>query len=148
MFPSPFGRATATTLSTRAGAAYWTCVPSWSVAFGPLLEEGLIPASLCCDELRSRTDGCSRGRRRPPCRKARRHRRALPGAGRRGGTRRGDVAVERRGARRSRRPSDAECPLLPDRLLRRPPTGRGRRADEPAAEGARGRVPPDRLGRK
>ena len=51
-------------------------------------------------------------------------------------------------AGRPGRDAAAERPLLPDHLLRRAADRRGRRADEPAAQGPRGRLPPVGLRRE
>ena len=79
---------------------------------------------------------------------ARRHRGQL--AGGRRGQRAGGGAAEGEGrrARRPRRDHAPERPVLPDRLLRRPARGRRRRADERAAQGARGEVLPRGLRRR
>ena len=58
------------------------------------------------------------------------------------------AARKRAWAGRSGRDHAAERPVLPDRLLRHPARGRRRRADERAAQGARGRVLSQGLGRQ
>ncbi len=61
-------------------------------------------------------------------------------------SRRGDAEGEGRRPRRPGRDGAAERAAVPGRLLRRGVPGGGRRADEPAAQGARGEVLPRGLG--
>ena len=79
---------------------------------------------------RRRTHGAGARRRRPQLHRAR-------GREREG---RGHAARPRAACRRPRRRHAPERPAVRDGLLRRAADGRDRRADEPAAEGARGRA--------